>query len=168
MVDGFTLRQFRPYDRERIWKLHEEAMRDVDALADGSVFAEVLPDDEELDEDLRAIQETYIEPGGEFLVGELDGKIVAMGAFKPVDSSVAEIKRMRVDPDHQRQGYGQQMLDTLEANAIECGFTEFILDTTARQTGARHLYKENGYRETRRETIGEYEMIFYRKSTETN
>lgn len=167
MSDDFTLRQYRQDDSERILRLHEEAMRGVDALAEESVFAEVLPDDEELDGDLQTVRETYIEPGGEFLIGELDEKTVAMGAFKPVDDSVAEIKRMRVDPDHQRQGYGQQVLDALEAGATERGFAVFVLDTTARQTGARQLYEANGYREVRRETIGEYEVLFYRKSTET-
>ena len=164
MGDSFTLRRYQPDDSDRVWELHEDAMRGVDALANESVFAEVLPNDEELDEDLRAIQETYIEPGGAFFVGEIDKKIVAMGAFKPADDLVAEIKRMRVDPDHQRQGYGQQVLNTLETEAKERGFTEFVLDTTARQSGARQLYEKNGYHETRRETIGEYEMIFYRKS----
>ncbi|MFC6961748.1 GNAT family N-acetyltransferase [Halocatena marina] len=126
----------------------------------------MLTDGAELDADLRAIRETYIEPGGAFFVGELDGEIVAMGAFKPVDSRTAEIKRMRVDPDHQRRGYGQRILDTLEATATEREFTTFVLDTTARQTGARRLYEKNGYRETRRKTVGEYEMLFYRKSIE--
>lgn len=141
-------------------------MRDVNALAGSdSALAEALPDGEELDADLDAIEETYLEAGGEFLVGEVAGEIVAMGAFEPVDEETVEITRMRVDPAHQRRGYGQRVLDALEAEARDRGYTAFELDTLARQDAARALYEANGYRETDRLTIGEYEVLFYRKST---
>ena len=69
------------------------------------------------DEDLHRIEEAYLTSGGEFLVGELDGRIVAMGAFKRHDMESAEVGRMRVHPDFWRRGFGQQMLTTLEQHA---------------------------------------------------
>jgi ribosomal protein S18 acetylase RimI-like enzyme len=150
-----------------VWELHEEVMRDADALADpDSAITDALPDGEELDADLDAIEEEYLESGGEFLVGEVAGEVVAMGAFRPVDDETVEITRMRVAPDHQRRGYGRRMLDALEAEARERGYAAFELDTLARQAAARGLYEASGYRETERRTIGEYEVLFYRKSVE--
>ena len=167
MVGGFSIRQYRPGDDERIRELHETALREADAfVADDTAFVAALPEEVKLDADLEAISATYIESGGTFLVGERDGKVVAMGAFRLVDDATAEIKRMRVDPAHQRRGYGHQILDALEADAINRGVTEFTLDTLARQTAAREFYETNGYHEYERESFGGYEVCFYHKSVE--
>jgi hypothetical protein len=56
------------------------------------------------DDDLRSIRATYLERGGEFLVGLLDGEAVAMGALRRVSDTVAEIRRMRVDTRVQPAG----------------------------------------------------------------
>ena len=184
MADDISIRTYRPGDDERIRELHELAMRDAGALVeDDPAFLAAIPDDVELDADLKTIEETYVESGGAFLVGcvklrsthptsgegaEREEKgteeIVAMGAFRPTDDATAEIKRMRVDPDYQRRGYGQRILDALETNAEERGFEEFTLDTLARQTAAREFYEANGYEEFDRESFAGHEVCFYRKS----
>lgn len=167
MADDFIVRPYRPGDDERVRRLHGEAMRDAGAyVEDDPAFEAAIPDDVELEADLDAIEETYVEPGGAFAIGERDGEIVATGAFRLVDDATVEIKRMRVDPDHQRRGYGQRILDALEAEARARGFTELTLDTLARQTAARKFYEANGYEEGDRESFGGHEARFYRKSVE--
>jgi GNAT superfamily N-acetyltransferase len=108
---------------------------------------------------------------GKFCVGLLDKKIIAMGAFRKIADDTVELKRMRVHPDFQRQGYGQRILTALEKRAKELGYTTIQLDTLVKQTAARHLYEKNGYAETRKEawTIqGEpYEVVFYQKKSLT-
>ncbi|MFT4883059.1 MAG: hypothetical protein ACI8U4_000557 [Natronomonas sp.] len=99
-VTSLSLRRYRPADRERVLELHEAAMRDVGAYVEGVS-----------DPDLEDIITSYLDSGGEFLVGEVDDEIVAMGAFRPAEgyitefldglSNPAELKRMRVAPDHQ-------------------------------------------------------------------
>lgn len=164
--DDLRVRRYRPGDAERCRRLNETALRDVDAYAEGVT-----------DDDFDAIEQTYVETGGEFLVGERDGDIVAMGALKPVDEGsfaaervlgpgdgpAAEITRMRVDPDHQRRGYGTRMLERLEERARELGFAVLVLDTTARQEGARRLYESFGYGRADRFEWREYEVLCYRK-----
>jgi ribosomal protein S18 acetylase RimI-like enzyme len=141
-------------------------MRDVDAfVADAS------------DHDLDDVQGSYLDPGGEFLVGEIDDEIVAMGALRPatdylaafledLPERTATVKRMRVDPAHQRRGYGQALYDELEARARDVD--AFVLDTTPGQTAARRFYETNGFREARRvdtEFGGEpIELCLYRKT----
>ena len=168
-MPSLELRRYEPRDADAVWALHQRALRDIGAY------------DEEyahLDADLRAVPEAYLDAGGEFLVGEAttgsDGSasdgVVAMGGLQPataVDHHEADdagvVRRMRVDPDHQRQGYGSRLLAELEARAADLGFDRLVLDTTPRQTAAMALYESFGYEETHRETTPAGEMVFYEK-----
>lgn len=115
------------------------------------------------EEDLKDIEENYLK-NGEFLVGEVEEAIVAMGAFRKVTAEVAEIKRMRVHPDFQRRGFAQMILDRLESDAKKAGFKIMSLDTTAKQTAGIELYKKNGYQEIKRDTqTYPFVMIYYQK-----
>jgi len=155
MTERLDIRQYDPVDRRRVRDLHEAALRSVDA------YVKDVPDPE-----MDDIAATYIEDGGEFLVGELDGEIVATGALRREDETTAEVTRMRVAPDHQREGYGTRMLTALEDRAAELGVETLVLDTLDRQTGAKRLYESFGYERTGRELRGEngeYEQLFFRK-----
>jgi GNAT superfamily N-acetyltransferase len=59
---------------------------------------------------------------------------------EPDDAGV--IRRMRVDPDHQRREFGSTLPAALEACAPELGFDRFVLDTTPRQAAAMVRYEE--------------------------
>lgn len=115
------------------------------------------------DDDLHAIVAVYLNGGGEFLVAEIAGVLVAMGALRRLSQTRAEIKRMRVHPDYWRQGIAQQLLSNLEVLAQENGYQTLELDTTIQQEAAQKLYVKNGYQETRREKVGPFDFIFYEK-----
>ncbi len=53
-----------------------------------------------------------------------------MGALRRTTNEWAEIKRMRVHPDFQRRGFGQMILEALEARAVALGYAALHLDTT--------------------------------------
>lgn len=105
------------------------------------------------DDDLDAIEATYLESGGEFLVGTTGGEVVAMGALLPLGDGVVELKRMRVDPGLQGRGVGRELLARLEAAATERGFHTIRLNTTERQRAAERLYRAAGYRFVGREPL---------------
>lgn len=147
-----TIRPYRPDDAAAVWRVHERAFR-----ASPLPFVEDAPGDA----DLRAVEDHY--ESGRFLVGEVDSAIVATGAFRPVDDVTVEIRRMRVDPDHQRAGHGETMLSALEARARDEGFERARLETTVEQTAARALYEANGYREISRRTVHGMERVVYEK-----
>lgn len=158
-----TVRDYRPTDRDAVWDLHERALRDAGAFD---------PDLTTLDDDFRRIPEVYVDPGGAFLVGEFAGDIVAMGAFRPLAApksaagralsyasvvddtdTAAALKRMRVDPECYRRGFGSEILAALERRASDRGIETLVLDTTPGQTAARAFYESHGYRRVdRRET----------------
>jgi len=117
------------------------------------------------DDDLDEIEGVYLRSDGEFLVGILEGEVVAMGAIKRVSPDVAGVKRMRVRPGLQKRGYGQAMLDALHRRATGLCYSTLHLDTTVQQRVARRLYLKNGYREVGRGSIGPFWCIFYERGT---
>jgi ribosomal protein S18 acetylase RimI-like enzyme len=150
---GLRIRRYEPEDKEAVWRLHNEALDGVGAhLGNGG-----------WDNDLHKIGGAYLEAGGEFLVGVLDGRIVAMGALRRISHEEAEIKRVRVEPALQGRGYGQALLEALHRRAAGLGYSTLRLDTTVHQRAARSLYEASGYREARRGRIGPFDCVFYER-----
>jgi GNAT superfamily N-acetyltransferase len=148
------IRRFHQADQAAMLRLHDQAL--------GPTGAHLGPGP--WDEDLERIGEVYLRGGGEFLAATLDGEIVAMGALRRVDGRIAEIKRMRTAPAHQRSGLARELLARLEARAGELSYRQLCLDTTDKQTAARRLYAGAGYHEARREPgLGGDENIIYEK-----
>ena len=148
------IRRYEPEDREAVWRLHNEALDEVGAHLGNGPW----------DDDLHGIEAAYLEAGGEFLVGVLDGRVVAMGALRRVSLEEAEVKRMRVEPALQGRGYGQALLDALHRRAAGLGYSTLRLDTAVRQRAARSLYERNGYRESGRGRIGRFDCVFYERN----
>ena len=147
------IRHYLAADYTAVRELHHLALHSIGIfLSDGK-----------WDDDLLDIENHYLYNKGEFLVGILDNKIVCMGGFRKKSDTTAEIKRMRVNPDYHRRGFGQAILNQLEARAIELGYKELCLDTTTTQIPAQKLYKNNGFTEVGREKIPGFELILYRK-----
>ena len=65
------IRRYDPADREAIWELHNLALNLIGAHGGNG----------EWDADLHSIGEQYLDAGGEFIVGLVDERIVAMGAL---------------------------------------------------------------------------------------
>jgi GNAT superfamily N-acetyltransferase len=85
-----------------------------------------------------------------FLIGRLDGRAIACGAFRPLGggprSEIAELKRMFVRPGYRGFGYSKRMLSELERMAGEYGYRAIRLETGDRQPEAIRLYESAGYR----------------------
>ena len=148
------IRPYRESDQEEVWTLHNIALEGTGAHAGNGPW----------DDDLHHVRDVDLEKGGAFLIGTQAGKIVAMGALKRLSPNRAEIKRMRVHPDHQRRGYGQAVLTALETRAAELGYSTLQLDTTVQQIAAQSLYIKNGYIEMSRTKMGIFDVIVYEKA----
>ncbi|MGA3184888.1 MAG: GNAT family N-acetyltransferase [Candidatus Dormibacteria bacterium] len=152
MVD-LDVRRYQDGDRVAVWELHNLALHAVGAHAGNGPW----------DDDLHHIQEVYLDAGGEFLVGLLAGRIVAIGALRRQDEITVELKRMRVNPDLQRRGLGRIVLRRLEERARELGYRRLVLDTTERQVAAIALYRSEGFTETGRGQVFGFPCIFFAK-----
>ena len=147
------VRRYIASDHDAVWDLHNIALTEVGAHAGNGPW----------DADLHRIEAVYIESGGEFYVGTIDGRIVAMGALKRLTDDRAEICRMRVHPNLQRRGLGTRILSKLEERAKELGFRTLTLETTAGQVAAIRMYTKAGYEEVARGWKLGFDVIAFEK-----
>ena len=86
-------------------------------------------------------------PGIRFFVMRDDGRAVAMGAFKRIDGTHAEIKSMHVLAEDRGRGLSRAMLDHLIAEAAKDGVSRLSLETGVQSTfvAARALYARAGF-----------------------
>ena len=155
MSDEEPLLRIRRYERgdhDAVWALHNRALDDVGAHAGNGPW----------DDDLHAIEGAYLHDG-EFLVGEVEHRVVAIGALRRSGPARAEVRRMRVAPDVQGRGYGRAMLLRLEERARALGCETLHLDTTAGQVVAQALYRSHGFREVGRGRHGEFDLLLFEK-----
>lgn len=92
-----------------------------------------------------------------FVVASLGAQAVGCGAFHSLpdgDSSIAEIKRMYVQPNMRDRGIARAILAKLEELARQADFRTVRLETGSRQPAAIHLYQTAGFR--RIERYGRY------------
>jgi ribosomal protein S18 acetylase RimI-like enzyme len=148
-----AIRRYEEADHDEVWVLHNRTLAESGAHAGSGPW----------DDDLHEIATIYLAAGGEFLVGVLDGWLVAMGALRRTAPDRAEIKRLRVDPAFQRRGFGAAILSALERRAADLGCLTLYLDTTTIQVAAQRLYLAHGYREVGRSVVGGFDTILYEK-----
>jgi ribosomal protein S18 acetylase RimI-like enzyme len=149
---GATIRRVEPSDIGAVLALNERAMKQ-----EGTD-----PEDIPGIEDLQRVEERYLDSKGEFLVAEADDEIVAMGGLV-VEDERGELLRMRVDPEHQREGLGSRLLARLEATAREAGLALLVAETARRQAAATEFYPAHGFEEQSRRSFEDYELIEFEK-----
>jgi GNAT superfamily N-acetyltransferase len=86
-------------------------------------------------------------PRGRLLVARAGTEIVGVGALKPVDPGVAEIKRMYVRPHARGRGIGRAILERLLADARTIGYRVARLETGTFMVEAHALYRSLGFQD---------------------
>jgi GNAT superfamily N-acetyltransferase len=114
--------------------------------------------------DLNAVEHFYLRGGGEFLLGFLDDRLVAMGGYKRLSPDSAELRRMRVAPDLQSRGHGKALLREIEKHAHEAGIRHLRLETPLSRPFTITFYRKYGYEETGRSHYGTVETVQFRKT----
>ena len=125
---------------------------DRDSVA--SVISQVLTEyglpwqPETADQDVIAVESSYLETGGEFWVVEAKNqKIVGTAAYYPIvkGNQAVEIRKMYLLPEVRRKGLGKYLLQQLETAIKNRGFQEIWLETASILTEAVCLYEKFGY-----------------------
>ncbi|GAA3118243.1 GNAT family N-acetyltransferase [Planomonospora alba] len=153
-MSHLRIRRYRWSDLEAVCALHQICLAQVGLAPGDGVW---------YDDDFPRINEIYLADRGEFLVGEVSGRVVSMAGLRRVDDETAEMCRLRVHPEFQRRGYGARMVSALEARAVELGYTRLRGDTTLNQPAAIELYRKYGWREIRREERGGCVVLYGEK-----
>jgi N-acetylglutamate synthase-like GNAT family acetyltransferase len=102
-----VIRQFKSEDRDEVFNLHVRALKKENGYLYRGVW----------EKDFDNILDGYINNKGDFIVGIIENKIVAMGGLREMTQEIGEIRRMRVDPSFHRKGLGQTILNLLEKKA---------------------------------------------------
>lgn len=154
MSGSFTLRRFESDDAEAVEQLHEERSWDVShPEPEQEIYADIVD-----------IQGSYLDVDGEFLVGFANDTLVATGGYEPLDDETVVLKRLRVDPAYQRNGYGEALLEELESRAQAAGYEEMIIDETGMNTTAQAFLENHGYEVTETNIHLGTELLSYRKA----
>ncbi|MFP5071020.1 amino-acid N-acetyltransferase [Pseudonocardia nantongensis] len=85
---------------------------------------------------------TLYEAVPEFLVAELDGRVVGCGALHVLWEDLGEIRTVAVSPSVLGRGAGHRLVDALIAGARELGLSRLFVLTFEKQFFARHGFAE--------------------------
>ncbi|MFZ9481795.1 MAG: GNAT family N-acetyltransferase [Ilumatobacteraceae bacterium] len=122
--------------------LDDPDVRRMIARLDAELLAESTPEVV----NFFAVDHDEFAPGhGAFLVALVDDTAVACGAYRRIDESTAEIKRMWADPERRGIGLGAGILQALVDGATADGYRELRLETGEYLTAAVNLYRRFGF-----------------------
>ncbi|MDA8290766.1 MAG: GNAT family N-acetyltransferase [Actinomycetota bacterium] len=95
-------------------------------------------------------------PRGAWVLVDLGGRPVASGGLCRHEdgASVAELKRIWVEPEVRGRGLSRVLLGALEVRAVELGYSAVHLATGSRQPEAMRLYETSGYEVVARREVG--------------
>jgi amino-acid N-acetyltransferase len=85
---------------------------------------------------------TLYEDVPEFIVGDLDGEVVACGAVHVMWEDLAEVRTVAVDPSLRGQGVGGVLLDHLVSRARDLGVKRVFCLTFETEFFGRHGFVE--------------------------
>lgn len=71
--------------------------------------------------------------------------MIGYGAYQPLDSDCAEVKRIFVRPSARRKGVGRLILRQLEDELRRCGFVTVVLEAACGRPVPPELYESAGY-----------------------
>ena len=106
----------------------------------------------------------YNPPRGRFFLAMSGDEILACGGLVWIDDSVAEVKRMWVDPAARGHGLATRLLSFLEQTALADGYRVARLDTNPVLTAAIAMYRKNGYRDIERYNDNPYAGAWFEKT----
>lgn len=151
-VPRVKVRTFRPEDQCAVSHLYDH----------GLLAGQIAPNDTGADVD--NVQAAYLsEEGNHFWVAELDGKVIGMIGVAKEDNHLAEVRRLRVDKEHQHEPIATLLLDTALAHCKKHGFLKIVLDTRLNtQSDAIKFLDRAGFQHTRtKNTQGKEVLEFY-------
>ena len=81
------------------------------------------------------------------IVAYVDGKPAGCGAWKKIDETTFEVKRIYIAPEFRRKGIAGAIITALEQDAAKQGFARAILETAPMTGDSAALYRKLGYHE---------------------
>ena len=99
------------------------------------------------EQELIKINTQYNQPSGGLILIKKGEMAVGCGGIRQFGESVAELKRMYIQPEHRGKGLGKQLLNKLIDLARKLQYERIWLDTLESLETATHLYRSSGFTE---------------------
>ena len=106
------------------------------------------------DTDLENIGASYGGSRDTFFVIDDENKIIATAGIKEDSRDTALLRRVFVDSQQRRKGFGSRLMDAAIAFCRECGYKELVFRTTSKMTQAIELCKKKGFKEVEKLDLG--------------
>lgn len=97
--------------------------------------------------DIEQLAEGYFSDGGYsgFWVAVRDDQVAGMIGVQRVDSSVAEVRRLRIRPQFRRQGIATALMEHAIRFCRDNDYLKIVLDVRVERQGAIHLFEKFGF-----------------------
>ena len=112
---------------------------------DGWFVTEVL-DRQSIDDEIRNLSTVYGPPNGNAFVAMDGGDALGCGAYRRLDDTTCEMKRVFVPERHPGKGLGRRLCEAVLAAARDDGYASIKLDSGTRMSEAAALYETLGFR----------------------
>jgi putative acetyltransferase len=99
------------------------------------------------EQELQDLREMYAFPTGVIVLAKVENDFVGCVAVRKKENEIAELKRMYIQPAHQKKGLATLLLKKSLQIATELGYKKIRLDTLDNMTPAINLYKQHGFYE---------------------
>ena len=150
-LDGVTIRTCQKKDQADIGRLYTE----------GLLAGQIAPNDTGADID-NNIEAYFDDERHHFWVAEHHGHVVGMIGVASDEPHTAEIRRLRVQQDHQETALAALLLETALAHCKHHGYLKVRLDTRFERSAALDLFEKVGFQHTRTVTSHGKDIIeFY-------
>ncbi|MBI4335334.1 MAG: GNAT family N-acetyltransferase [Candidatus Omnitrophica bacterium] len=106
------------------------------------------------DTDLDNISGAYGGIRDTFFVAEKEGEIIATAGIKEDAKDSALLRRVFVNPNQRRKGYGALLLGEAIKFCKDRGYKELVFRTTGKMTQAIELCKKKGFTEIEKLDLG--------------
>ena len=102
---------------------------------------------QDFERELAGLPGAYAPPRGRLLLAFDEGQLAGCGALRPLEESIAELKRMFVRPPFRGRGLGRVLAGELLDAAAAIGYQRVRLDTMEAMREAIALYRSLGFKE---------------------
>ena len=132
------------FAKELIYRIAHQVFQDTRPLAEAIAYYESKGELHDMD----ALEQTYFDNEGIFLVMTDENQIIGTGAIRRLDDTTCELKRVWLRFEYHGKALGYRMIQELLAFARGTGYRRIRLETDRHdQHRAYDLYKRLGFYE---------------------